>query len=65
MLTPEITASHGMNELPIGDIAAVGDELTDDDLLLAVGGLWRVDVEVVSYDENGKVVDHEINVFYV
>lgn len=52
------------NGLLMNDIAAFGDELTDDDLLMAVGGLWRVDIEIVSY-ENGKVVDHQIDIFYI
>jgi hypothetical protein len=56
---PQESNGHLMN-----DLVALGDELTDDDLLMAVGGLMMVDIEVVSYID-GKVVDHQIDIFYV
>lgn len=65
MRTPESPLIHETDQIRLGDIAFVGEELADDELVFAVGGLQRRDVEVVSYDENDNVTDHEINIFYV
>ena len=46
------------------DLTSVGEALTDDELLMAVGGLMLIDIEVVSYID-GKVIDHQIDIFYI
>ncbi len=54
-------AGHGQTS--IGDLAMVGEELTDDDLRLAAGGeTGETVVDVKSY-KDGVYVDHEIWIF--
>lgn len=44
----------------IEDLAPIGEELMDDELLLAAGGMRQTTIEIRSYDDSGKPTDLEI-----